>query len=77
MSVPHRLDIFKHGHRAVCSGVLISSLKMGVIDEEGVARIIDLPEGETVAALITYGYPAEEVAPTARKAVDALARFVD
>ena len=25
MSVPHRLDIFKHGHRAVCSGVLISS----------------------------------------------------
>ena len=25
MSAPHRLDIFKHGHRAVCSGVLISS----------------------------------------------------
>ena len=23
MSAPHRLDIFKHGHRAVCSGVLI------------------------------------------------------
>ena len=25
MSAPHRLDIFKHGHRAVCSGVLIGS----------------------------------------------------
>ena len=25
VSAPHRLDIFKHGHRAVCSGVLISS----------------------------------------------------
>ena len=25
MSAPHRLVIFKHGHRAVCSGVLISS----------------------------------------------------
>ena len=25
MSAPHRLDIFKHGHRAVCNGVLISS----------------------------------------------------
>ena len=25
MSAPHRLDIFKHGHRAVCNGVLIGS----------------------------------------------------
>ena len=25
MSAPHRLDIFKHGHTAVCSGVLVSS----------------------------------------------------
>ena len=25
MSEPHRLDIFKHGHRVVCSGVLIGS----------------------------------------------------
>ena len=25
MSAPHRLDIFKHGHRAVCSGVLVGS----------------------------------------------------
>ena len=25
MSAPHRLDIVKHGHRAVCSGVLIGS----------------------------------------------------
>ena len=25
MSAPHCLDIFKHGHRAVCSGILISS----------------------------------------------------
>ena len=25
MSAPHRLDFLKHGHRAVCSGVLIGS----------------------------------------------------
>ena len=25
MSAPHRLDIFEHGHSAVCSGVLIGS----------------------------------------------------
>ena len=25
MSQPHRLDIFKHGHGALCSGVLICS----------------------------------------------------
>ena len=25
MSAPHRLECFKHGHRAVCSGVLIGS----------------------------------------------------
>ena len=25
MSAPHRLDTFKHGHRVVCIGVLISS----------------------------------------------------
>ena len=25
MSAPHRLDIFKHGHRALCIGVLIGS----------------------------------------------------
>ncbi len=32
----------------------------GVIDDAQIAKIINLPEGQTVAAIITYGYPDEE-----------------
>lgn len=48
----------------------------GIIDDESIAKIIGLPEGETVAALITYGYPDESPAPTPRKSVDEILRFV-
>ncbi len=50
---------------------------MGVIDDKELAQIADLPAGETVAALIVYGYPAETVAPTPRKEVEEIARFID
>lgn len=30
---------------------------MGVIDEDKIKTIINLPEDETVAAVIVYGYP--------------------
>ena len=39
MSAPHRLDIFKHGHRAVCSGVLIGDL-LDVLEVEAVLEVI-------------------------------------
>ena len=38
MSAPHRLDIFKHGHRAVCSGVLISSFL--VVEVEACSLVV-------------------------------------
>ena len=37
MSAPHRLDIFKHGHRAVCIGVLIGSF-LDVLEVEAGLR---------------------------------------
>lgn len=50
----------------------------GVIDDESIARIVGLPEDETVAALIVYGYEAgEHSQPTSRKEVDEIMRFVE
>lgn len=49
---------------------------MGVIDEDKIAKIIGLPEEETVAALIVYGYADENPNPTARKDVDDIVRFI-
>ena len=49
----------------------------GVIDDEAIAKIVGLPEEETVAALITYGYPDEEPVPTPRKDVNEIIRFVE
>lgn len=49
----------------------------GVIDDKEIARIVNLPEDETVACIVTYGYPAEDVKPTSRKSVEEVCRFVD
>lgn len=48
----------------------------GVIDDEAISGIVGLPEEETVAALIVYGYPDEQPAPTPRKSVEEIARFI-
>lgn len=50
---------------------------MGMIDEKNIAEIIGLPEGETVAALIVYGYPQGYTPETPRKTVDELLSFAD
>lgn len=51
---------------------------MGVIDDKSISEIAGLPEDETVAALIVYGYEyGEHVKPTPRKDVDDILRFVD
>lgn len=48
----------------------------GVFDDGVMSELIDLPEDETVAALITYGYEdGEHAAPTSRKEVDEILRF--
>lgn len=49
---------------------------LGVFDERAVAGIVGLPEGESVASLIPFGFPAEEPRPTPRKELDALLRWI-
>jgi len=49
----------------------------GVIDDRSISEIVDLPEEETVAALIVYGYEeGEHAAATSRKDVNDIVRFV-
>jgi nitroreductase len=55
----------------------VGTLIMGVINTDAIAKIVNLPADETVAALIVYGY--EEVHPEAplRKSVEDLLRIVE
>ncbi len=48
----------------------------GVIDDKVMADIAQLPQEETVAAVITYGYPDEAPAPTPRKDISKIMRFL-
>lgn len=50
---------------------------LGVIDEKSIAEIINLPEDETVAALIVYGYEDGHPSPTPRKDVEEILRFYE
>ncbi len=50
---------------------------MGVIDNDGIAKVANLPEDETVGALIVYGYPDGDVPTTTRKEVAELVRYID
>ena len=47
----------------------------GVIDDEKISDIVSLPEEETVAALITFGYPDKAPNATPRLEVDDILRF--
>jgi nitroreductase len=49
---------------------------MGVINDDSISEIVGLPPEETVAALIVYGYEDGHPAPTPRKDVDDIMRFV-
>lgn len=50
----------------------------GVINDESISNIVGIPEEETVAALIVYGYEdGKHAAPTPRKDVDDILRFVE
>lgn len=56
----------------------VATCVMGVIDEKSIAKIVNLPEEETVAALIVYGYEdGEHAAATPRKEVSEILRFAD
>ena len=49
---------------------------MGVIDEDSISEIVGLPEEETVAALIVYGYEDGHPPATPRKDVEDIMRFI-
>ncbi|TKG90783.1 nitroreductase [Puteibacter caeruleilacunae] len=55
----------------------VGTCVMGVINDVSIAEIVDLPEEETVAALIVYGYEdGDHAKPTPRKDVNEILRFV-
>ncbi|VGO17639.1 NADPH-flavin oxidoreductase [Pontiella desulfatans] len=48
----------------------------GVIDKDTIPKLLNLPEDETVSALIVYGWPDESPKPTPRMEADEILRFV-
>lgn len=54
----------------------IGTCIMGVINENVISEIVGLPEEESVAALIVYGYPEIHPKPTPRKEVEEIVRFL-
>ncbi len=54
----------------------VGTCVMGVIDDKKIAEIANLPENETVAAMITFGYPDEKGGETTRLEVSEICRFI-
>ena len=50
----------------------LGTVIMGIYDPDKVAKVLSVPEGQTVAALIAIGHPAQDPAAPARKSVDEL-----
>lgn len=48
----------------------------GVIDKDTIPKLLNLPDEETVSALIVYGWPDEEPKPTPRMEAGEILRFV-
>lgn len=49
---------------------------MGVIDDAKIAEIVNLPQDETVGAVVTFGVPAENGTPPKRLDAKDLCRFL-
>lgn len=54
----------------------IGTVILGIFDEDKVAKAINLPEGQRVAALIAMGHPAQECEAPKRKGVKELVRYL-
>ncbi len=48
----------------------------GVMNDSVISEIVSLPANESVAAIITFGYPDEEVKPTRRYAAEEITRYL-
>lgn len=53
----------------------LGTVIMGLFDEEDAAKVLELPEGRELVALIPIGYPAESPAAPKRKTVEDLLTF--
>ena len=53
----------------------LGTVIMGIYDPAEVAKVVAIPEGQEVAALIALGHPAQDPQAPARKDVDTLLRF--
>lgn len=53
----------------------LGTVIMGLFDEEEASKLLELPEGRELAALIPIGYPAESPAAPRRKAVEELLSY--
>ena len=53
----------------------LGTVIMGNFDDEKVAQVVQIPEGQKVAALIAVGHPAEEPMCPKRKDVETLVSF--
>ncbi len=53
----------------------VGTVILGIFDENKVAEIIDLPEGEEVGALIPYGFETEHPIAPKRNSVEDVLRF--
>ena len=55
----------------------LGSVVLGYFDEEELKKVIPIPQGQQIAALIPIGYmPEGEVAAPPRKEADALLTFI-
>lgn len=55
----------------------VGTVIMGIIDEDKIAKVIDLPEGEKVSVLIVYGYAnGDHPQAPLRKDIEIISRFL-
>jgi len=54
----------------------LGTLIMGIFDPEKVAELINLPENESVSALIAVGYPDEQPSAPKRKSIGEVCEFI-
>lgn len=54
----------------------IGSVILGIFDEEILGKLLNLPEGQYVAALIATGYPAVNPTAPARKGLEELVQYI-
>lgn len=54
----------------------LGTLIMGIFDEAKVSELIELPEGESISALIAVGYPEKPAQAPKRKSASEIAEFI-